>query len=175
MRPYKGLETLLRALARVPDVELVVAGDFWTGTKPVAKLIGELGLRGRVVLRPGYVDAHDLPALFGSVDALVLPYRAGSASQNVDLAYGFGTPVLATRVGTFAEHVRDGVDGLVVAPGSVDALVEALQQLYSPGMVAKLRAGVRAPDSDSAWATYVEGLAVDLVGPAQVEDSPSRP
>lgn len=175
VRPYKGLASLLGALAQVPDVELVVAGDFWTGTKPVTKLIDDLGLTGRVQLRPGYVDAHDLPSLFAGVDALVLPYRAGSASQNVDLAFGFGVPVIATKVGTFPDRVQDGVDGLLVEPDSVEALVGALRQLYSPGTAAKLRAGVRPPDSDSVWAGYVKGLTVDLVGPSQVEGSPSRP
>ena len=58
VRPYKGLDVLLRALAGVPaHVTLTVAGEFWGGTEPTEKLIADLGLRDRVTLRPGYLPA----------------------------------------------------------------------------------------------------------------------
>ncbi|WP_405144852.1 glycosyltransferase family 4 protein [Sphaerisporangium sp. NBC_01403] len=158
VRPYKGLDLLLRALARVPGVSLTVAGEFWGGLDETRALIAELGLGERVELRPGYVPADDLPALFGDADALVLPYRSATASQNAWLGHEHGLPVIATRVGALADHVTDGVDGLLVEPGSAEALTEAITRFYAEGEPERLRQGVKAVDPDPYWATYAEAL-----------------
>jgi glycosyltransferase involved in cell wall biosynthesis len=157
VRPYKGLDVLLRALAAGPaDVALTVAGEFWGGVEPTRALVAELGLAGRVEVRPGYVPAGEVPALFAAADALVLPYRSGTASQNVDLAHLHGLPVVASRVGTLAEAVIDGVDGLLVPPGDAGALAAALLRLYEPGVLEALRAKVVPPDADDAWSCYLD-------------------
>jgi glycosyltransferase involved in cell wall biosynthesis len=157
VRPYKGLDVLLRALAAgPPDVALTVAGEFWGGPEATRNLIAELGLTGRVELRPGYVDAAEVPALFAAADALVLPYRSGTASQNVDLAHLHGRPVVATRVGTLPTAVADGVDGLLVPPEDPAALGAALRRLYEPGVLAALTAKVRPPDADGDWDRYLD-------------------
>ncbi|MBP2706058.1 glycosyltransferase family 4 protein [Microbispora sp. RL4-1S] len=158
VRPYKGLDLLLRALARVPGVALTVAGEFWGGVEQTRALIAELGLSDRVELRPGYVAADEVPGLFAQVDALVLPYRSATASQNVWLGHEHGVPVIATRVGALPDNVDDGVDGLLVAPGSVDALAEALGRFYEPGTPGRLRAGVRPVDPEPHWAAYLKTL-----------------
>ncbi|MBO3745090.1 glycosyltransferase family 4 protein [Streptosporangiaceae bacterium NEAU-GS5] len=158
VRPYKGLDLLLRALAMVPGVGLTVAGEFWGGLDETTALIAELGLGDRVELRPGYVAASDVPALFDAADALVLPYRSATASQNVWLGHEHGVPVIATRVGALPDNVADGVDGLLVEPGSAEALAEAIGRFYEPGVARKLREGVRAVDPAPYWAAYVETL-----------------
>jgi glycosyltransferase involved in cell wall biosynthesis len=162
VRPYKGLDVLLRALARAPaHVTLTVAGEFWgpgVGTGQTEKLIAELGLENRVTLRPGYVPVREIPALFRAADALVLPYREATASQNVVLAFSYGVPVIATTAGALAEAVRDGVDGLTCAPGDVDDLARALTAISVPETAAWLRSGVRAVDPEPYWAAYLRAL-----------------
>ncbi|SDG65231.1 Glycosyltransferase involved in cell wall bisynthesis [Sinosporangium album] len=158
VRPYKGLDLLLRALAATPGVRLTVAGEFWGGLDDTTALVRELGLGDRVELRPGYVAAEDVPALFAEADALVLPYRSATASQNVWLGHEHGVPVIATTVGGLADHVTDGVDGLLVEPGSPEALAGALARFYAPGEPERLRAGVKAVDPDPHWATYLDTL-----------------
>jgi glycosyltransferase involved in cell wall biosynthesis/SAM-dependent methyltransferase len=167
VRPYKGVDLLLRALADVPDVRLTVAGEFWGSTERYERLIGELGIGDRVTLLPGYVPGERIGQLFERSDALVLPYRGGTATQNVALAHAYRRPVVATTVATMAEQVDDGVDGLVVAPGDVGALARALTRLYDePDLLPRLRAGVRAPRPDEAWAVYIRTLT-DQVPPAE--------
>ena len=58
VRPYKGLDLALEALAQVDpalDARLVVAGRFWEPRACYDALIDSLGLRGRVEIRDGYV------------------------------------------------------------------------------------------------------------------------
>jgi glycosyltransferase involved in cell wall biosynthesis len=159
VRPYKGLDVLLRALACGPaHLTLTVAGEFWGGTGETEKLVAELGIEGRVRLRPGYVPASEIPALFAVADALVLPYREATASQNALLAFSRGVPVITTTAGALADLVRDGVDGLTCAPGDVADLTRALREISAPGMAARLRAGVRAIDPEPCWAEYLQAL-----------------
>ncbi|SDK26158.1 Glycosyltransferase involved in cell wall bisynthesis [Nonomuraea maritima] len=156
VRPYKGLDLLLRALPE--GVGLTVAGEFWGGLDETRALIDELGLGDRVELRPGYVPAAEVPELFAAADALVLPYRHATASQNVWLGHEHGVPVIATRVGALADHVTDGVDGLLVEPGDVGALRAAIERFYASGEPERLRSGVKAVDPAPFWSAYTEAL-----------------
>ncbi|REE98400.1 glycosyltransferase family 4 protein [Thermomonospora umbrina] len=162
VRPYKGLDVLLRALAAgPPEVSLTVAGEFWGGVDATRSLITSLGLDERVSLRPGYVPAADVPGLFAEADALVLPYRSATASQNVWMAYEHGVPVIATRVGGFPGQVRDGVDGLLCDADSVESLTQTLKRFYAPGEPERLRSAVRPVDDAPLWAAYLERLLPD--------------
>ena len=159
VRPYKGLDVLLRALAQAPShVTLTVAGEFWGGPAETEKLIADLGLAGRVTLRPGYVPADKIPALFAAADALVMPYREATASQNALLAFAHGVPVVTTTAGALAEAVRDGVDGLTCAPGDADDLARVLTAISDPRTLRRLRAGVPAVDPEPGWAAYLRAL-----------------
>ena len=160
VRPYKGVDLLLRALAdgTPDDVSLTVAGEFWEGTGELDALIADLGLTDRVRLRDGYVPADELPALFASADAVVLPYRTATATQNVWLAHEHGTPVVATRAGTLPDHVREGVDGLLCKPGDEADLARALKEFYTPNTPERLRSAVRPVDPEPHWRSYTERL-----------------
>ena len=160
VRPYKGLDVLLRALAGAPaHVTLTVAGEFWGGTGQTETLIAELGLRDRVTLRPGYVPADRIPALFAAADALVMPYREATASQNALLAFAHGVPVITTTAGALAEAVRDGVDGLTCAPDDAEDLLRALKEISDPQTAQRLRTGIRAVDPEPGWADYLQVLS----------------
>jgi len=159
VRPYKGLDVLLRALAQAPaEVTLTVAGEFWADTTEMDNLIAELGLADRVTLRPGYVPADEIPALFGAADALVMPYREATASQNALLAFSHGVPVITTTAGALAEPVRDGVDGLTCAPGDTEDLLRVLKEFSDPQVARRLRAGIPAVDPDRGWDGYLRVL-----------------
>ncbi|MFA1539705.1 glycosyltransferase family 4 protein [Actinomadura monticuli] len=160
IRPYKGVDVLLRALAEGPDdVSLTVAGEYWGDClDDLRELARSLDLESRVELRSGYVPAADVPGLFASADAVVLPYRMATASQNVLMAYEHGLPVIATDVGGFAAQVRVGVDGLLCPPDDVAALAAALRRFYEPGEPERFRSGVRPVDDGPLWAAYIDAL-----------------
>jgi glycosyltransferase involved in cell wall biosynthesis len=159
IRPYKGVDVLIRAIAHVPHVNLVIAGEAWGKTKDkLVALIDELHLSKRVTLKTGYVPAEELPELFAQADALVLPYRSSTGTQNVDMGFAHGVPVIATRVGTIAEHVRDQVDGLLCKADDVEDLVRTIEYFYEPGVAEELRRHVQKPSQDATWKKYVEIL-----------------
>jgi glycosyltransferase involved in cell wall biosynthesis len=159
VREYKGIDLLIEAAREVPGVVVTVAGEQWGAAgEKVRKLAAEPGLANRVRLRAGYVPGAQVPGLLAEHDILALTYRHATASQNVLLANAHGLPVLASRVGTFPGQVRDGVDGLLVPPNDLPALVDALRRLTEPGTLEKLTAGVPEVDLDSPWEAYVRTL-----------------
>jgi glycosyltransferase involved in cell wall biosynthesis len=159
VRHYKGLDVLFRALADATSgVSLTVAGEIWEDKDELLKLIADLGLQDRVTLSEGYVPAEDVPAAFAAADALVLPYRSGTASQNALIAFQFGIPVIATRAGAIADAVEEGVNGILCAPDDVGDLARAIRQLYEPGTLARLRHGVRPVDPGPLWSDYVAAV-----------------
>lgn len=174
VRPYKGLDVLVAALARIPRLRLTVVGEIYPGATDVTGLAAGAGVADRVRLRPGYLPAAEIPELFAAADALVLPYRSATASQLVALAHEHGLPVVATRVGNFPDVVTDGVDGLICAPGDVADLERALRELYRPGRLAALRAGVRPADPEPVWRAYLDTLSALAMAPRRAEDTPRR-
>ncbi len=162
VREYKGFDLLLEAAARVPDVEVTVAGEQWgRAGERLRQAAADPRLGGRVRLEDGYVPGERIAALAADHDVLALPYRHGTASQNVLLARAHRLPVVVSRAGTLADQVRDGVDGLVVPPGDVGALAGALREVARPGRLAELRAAVPPVDLDTPWRGYLETLLHD--------------
>jgi glycosyltransferase involved in cell wall biosynthesis len=159
VREYKGFDLLLEAAAQVPDVEVTVAGEQWgRAGERVRALARDPRLAGRVRLEAGYVPGERVAVLAATHDVLALPYRHATASQNVTLAHAHRLPVVASATGTFPTQVRDGVDGLVVPPGDLDALVAALRAVAGPERLAQLRGAVPPVDLDGPWRRYLEAL-----------------
>jgi glycosyltransferase involved in cell wall biosynthesis len=177
VRPYKGLDILLRALAGAgPQVSLTVAGEIWDGQEELLRLISGLGLQDRVSMSGGYVPTAGIPAVFASADALVLPYRSATASQNALVAFRFGIPVIATRAGAIADAVDDGVNGILCDPGDAGDLARAIRALYEPGTLERLRAGVRPPDPGPIWDDYLAAVGkAASAGRSPARDGHLRP
>jgi len=123
--PEKGFDVLIRALAELPDCRLVVLGD-GPARPELARLARELGVAGRVRFA-GWVDPPW--ALKWGFDVLVAPSRVEGFGLVAVEAILAGIPVIASRVGGFAEMIDDGATGLLVEPGDAASLAAAIRQL----------------------------------------------
>lgn len=133
--PRKGVDDVIRAMALLPDAELVVVG----GPEPsraasdpecrrLAAVAAEAGVAGRVALR-GSVAREEVPALLRSVDVLVTaPWYEPFGIVPLE-AMACGVPVVASRVGGLRDTVVDGVTGLHVPPRDPAAIAAALRAL----------------------------------------------
>jgi glycosyltransferase involved in cell wall biosynthesis len=154
VRPYKNVEGLLEALARIPSAlrpTLIIAGAWLIDPAPVQRRLKALGLEGTVVLREGYVPNDALPTLFAAADAVVLPYRSATQSGAVHLAFAYDRPVIVTNVGSLAEAVEDGVTGRVVPANDIDALAKAIVDTLDGDTAATMRAAMAARGGDGGW------------------------
>ncbi len=77
--------------------------------------------------------------LFRAGDASLLSSSWENFPHTVVEALAVGTPVIATRTGGVAEVLEDGVNGLLVEPGDVDALTAAIDRFFlDPALAAVL-------------------------------------
>ena len=134
----KALGDALAALARVDGVSLVLAGD-GPERRALERRAGELGVDGRVHFL-GPLARDDVLTLFRAADAALLTSAWENLPHSVVEALAVGTPVVATAVGGVPEVVRDGENGLLVAPGDVDALADAIRRVSEPGLRGALAA-----------------------------------
>ena len=137
IRPYKGLEDLIRAFDALSADEagryhLSVVGETWEDWTLPAELIVASPHSDRIAFVNRYVSDAEAAAFYAAADAVVLPYRRGSASGPLQIAMSHGLHVLLYSVGGLVEAVRDYPGAQLIEPNDVSALTEALRGL--PGV-----------------------------------------
>ena len=166
IRRYKGLDVLVRALAGLPEAQLVVAGDPLDSIEPVRELARKVGVAERIDWRLGYLPESEIEALMREATIVVFPYRSGeSASGALATALGHGRPVVATEV--VGETVREFDAGIVVPPDDPQALAEACGRLLEDeAWLAHAYEGTKRAREALSWGPIAEAherLYADLV------------
>jgi D-inositol-3-phosphate glycosyltransferase len=173
--PRKGFDTVIRALAAIPDAELVIAGgpvaeklDDDAEASRLRRLAERFGVADRVRLI-GAVPRPDMPALLRSADVVVCsPWYEPFGIVPLE-AMACGVPVVASAVGGFLDTVVDGATGTLVPPRRPDQLAAAVRKLLAEPFWREAygTAGVDRARSRYSWDRIAAGtLAVyeDLLG-----------
>jgi glycosyltransferase involved in cell wall biosynthesis len=131
IRPYKGLEHLIRAFEQVKkDLavpwKLVVVGETWEGWTLPLELIGSSPYRDDIELVNRYVTDQEAAGYFQRADVVALPYLRSSASGPLAIAQACGLPVVVTAVGGLVEAVADYTGAVLVQPDSPEDLARGL-------------------------------------------------
>jgi glycosyltransferase involved in cell wall biosynthesis len=141
LAPNQGVDVAVRALADIPEAELVIAGGPEHGKlrgdkayRALLRLASELNVRDRVIFH-GSVSEGDLPALLRSADLLV-DAPTGEPFATVALeAMACGTPVVASAIGSHLDTIIDGTTGLLVPPGRPGAIAQRIRTLLASPML----------------------------------------
>lgn len=163
VRPYKGLDVLLEAMVHLEkdDVQLSIVGEFWNGESEALKFIVDHEIAAKIEIVGRYVSNDEAAAYFTRCDVVVLPYHSATGSAVIPLAYHYGKPVIATRVGGVPDVVEDGITGTLVEPGSSSQLVRAIKDALS-GAVSYDADEILKIKGRMTW----DGLAEVVIGPA---------
>jgi glycosyltransferase involved in cell wall biosynthesis len=153
--PYKGLRYLIDAMPLIadciPDIKLIIAGrgenlnqHFPNGVDP-----------NRYEIMDRYISQSEVAVLFQRSVVAILPYIEASQSGVAALAFGFGVPVIASRVGGLADMIHDEQDGLLVQPGDSRALAAAVVRFLKDANMQKRMGAVAFARSqtDLNWST----------------------
>lgn len=160
VKPYKGVDVLLRAVAQLPPgarrqlrVSVVGAPSPWAHGLPA--LVERLGVRNEVELDLRYVPDEEVGQVLASADVFAFPYREIEASGALMAALPFARPIVASRLGLFAELLEDDVHGALVPPEDPKALAAALARLTSdPGLRGRMGTAVaRLAGETPSWGT----------------------
>jgi glycosyltransferase involved in cell wall biosynthesis len=165
IKPYKGLDLLIEAVARLPEAvrlrtRVVVAGRPRMDIAPLVARIAELGLQAQFDLRPQRQSEEEMAVLFAQADAFVFPYRQIDASGVYFLVKSLGKWLIASQVGIFAEDIEPGVQGALIPCEDVDALAAALQSavLERPRREPQTVADSWAPIGQATRTLYLQAM-----------------
>ncbi|MDQ3890457.1 MAG: glycosyltransferase, partial [Actinomycetota bacterium] len=132
IRPFKGVEDLVRAFDSIPPGEierywLTIVGETWENWTLPQELIARSRYRDRITFVNRYVSDEEADALFGGADVVVLPYHRSSQSGPLHIALHLGLPVVTTRVGGLVEAVEGFEGAFLSEPRNGDSLLAAMR------------------------------------------------
>jgi glycosyltransferase involved in cell wall biosynthesis len=186
MQSWQGVDVLLRAFARLADLDdlrLVICGSARSHqARGHERLAARLGLEERMLWHWSLPAAELAPwvshALFS-----VAPLRdcarnavQGCAPLKILESMAAGVPVIASRLPPVAEIINDGVDGRLVAPDRPDELARAMRILLAyPDLRAAMAIRGRARIADQfLWShalTQLAAVYASLRAPADLSSS----
>jgi glycosyltransferase involved in cell wall biosynthesis len=154
MEREKGVHDLISAWesARIPSGLLLLVGS--AGIKDPAPT-------RQLPPRTFYVGwSSEIQSYLSVADIFVLPSYVEGMSNALLEAMSAGVPCIATCVGATPDIIRDGVNGLTIAPGDRMALIGALEAFAADG---KLRDKIGAAAQESVRANYEIGAVVRTI------------
>lgn len=160
IRPYKGVEVLLRALGRLGDIDglkCLVSGEIYGDGSRIRELSAALP-EGCVTLEDFYIPNEEVALRFRAADVVVLPYLSATQSGIVPVAYKCDRPVIVSRVGGLPDVVRDGESGFLVEPGDDQQLAAAIRRFFIDLDCPAMAEGIRKMRETLTWKGYAAKL-----------------
>ncbi len=136
IRPYKGVEYLVRAFDGLPDTvvsasRLTIVGETWEGHSLPLDLVVRSPHRDRIDVCNWYASDAEVRAQFARADAAVFPYVRASQSAAAHLAMACGLPIVASSVGGLHEVLEEYDGAMFARPGDVRELRDRLVAVRS--------------------------------------------
>lgn len=159
--PYKGLEDLIQAepliTKEIPEARIVIAGQGEDFRRYDRLMVN----RDRFLILNRMIPYDMAASLFQRSRVVALPYREASQSGVIPIAYAFGKPVVATRVGSIPEVVDDGETGYLVSPRDPQALAEAIVRILSDRALREVmgRNARRKAMEEMSWTSIAQKTA----------------
>jgi glycosyltransferase involved in cell wall biosynthesis len=158
LKPYKGIDVLIRALAWIqPDLRarcrIRIVGQPYMDVSALQNLAETCGVGSMIEFDLRFVPDAEMESMIAQSSALVFPYREIEASGVLMAALAKGKPIIASRLGAFAETISSGTHGLLVPPEDERALAQALSRLLEyPALLERMTASVRnLRDAIPSW------------------------
>lgn len=134
VKPYKGVDVLLRAISMLPaDIRAAcrvkVVGKPDMAMAPLFSMASELQVQQHIEFDLRFVPDSEVASLVASADIFVFPYRQIDASGVLMLAIAGGRPIVASNIGIFAEWLGPQGVGTLVQPDNPAELAHALLPL----------------------------------------------
>ena len=136
IRYYKGLDVLLKALAKAnkklkPKIQLMIAGEFWEEPQTYLELIKKLNLQKQIHLVNHYISNEQVGLYFIATDAVVIPYRGTTGAGPAKIALAFDKPIIATNTGDNQDLFAQAKIGELVEPDDVEDLSKGIINFFS--------------------------------------------
>ena len=136
IRPYKGIEELVKSFKKLEDKEirLFIAGRVFGNYEYKYKIEKLCEDDKRIIFVPEFIADDDIQVYLNACDIYVLPYKDITTSGAALLSISFGRPLIAPDIKTFIEVVTQEI-GIIYnaskSSGIDSALRRAKKMLWS--------------------------------------------
>jgi len=162
VRRYKGLADLLVVLAQIraqlDQPHLLIAGEFWEDKQPYLEMIERLQLADIVTIHDHYIPNETLPTYFAAADVLVTAHRQKTGSGAIQMATGFGLPVVMPPDAPNERASEASVNGTLDHATHRAALAQAMLDYWRKPATYTDSPAISEPDQ--SWVRLVDALLV---------------
>jgi len=137
IRKYKGLDLLLDGFEKVQNkngnLKLVIAGATSSiqMENEYKERINQISKNNNILYHSRFIPTKHVAQYFIAADIIVLPYKNIFHSGLMHLAYSFGKPVIATKVGDFEETIEHGKSGFILKYNDATNLSQTIELAFS--------------------------------------------
>lgn len=161
IREYKGLDLLIKAFAderlKNLNVKLLVAGEFYTDSKPYLELIDKLNLSSKIILHTSFIENSNVTRYFSCADIVAQPYKHATQSGVTQIGYHFNKPMLVTNVGGLPEIIPNNVAGYVTEPDE-RSIADALYDFFNNDKKDFFESNVREEKKKYLWSNMTSAV-----------------
>ena len=134
LKPYKGIDTLLAAIALLsPEIraraEIVIAGKPSGSAEELEASVSQAGLDGTVKVVPRFLSESELSSHIEHAHVLLFPYHRIDASGALLAALDRGRALIVSKLPAFTEALSGDGSALLVEPGSPESLAQAMTRV----------------------------------------------
>jgi glycosyltransferase involved in cell wall biosynthesis len=165
IRNYKGLDILLESIAilkkrnwqpATSSWKLLIGGEFYEDEQKYNRLIEELDIRDKLVLKTDFIPNSEVKYYFSAADVVIQPYRNATQSGVTPLAYHFDKPMIVSNVGALPDYVPHEKAGLVTEPNS-ESLANTIERYFDFGEEYFIL-GLRSEKIKYSWPVLTEEI-----------------
>jgi starch synthase len=164
---WHGLERLVESFAQVlpefPNAKLMLVGD-GEARSVVEEKINDLGV-GNAVIITGLIPHTHVPEILAIADVVTIPYpqlpeELWFSPLKLYEYMAAGKAIVASSAGQITEVIQDGYNGILVEPGNVDELAQAIINLFKdPTRRERLGQNARQQAvTQHSWEQYINRL-----------------
>jgi glycosyltransferase involved in cell wall biosynthesis len=161
IRDYKGLDLFIKAFSesrfRKRKLKILVAGEFYTDSEKIFKLIDEKGLGDEIIIRSEFIPDSEVASWFCASDLVVQPYKSATQSGITQIGYNFLKPMLVTNVGGLPEIITHNKGGYVVDP-EPSAIADAIDDFYSNSREKEFIEGIKMDKKKFGWDKMIKSI-----------------
>lgn len=157
IRPYKGLDVLLKSLSQFErDVYVTIVGEYWGDKAEIEEKIVSSNYKN-VTARIEYVTMEEAANYFEQADVVALPYISATGSAVLAVAYHYKVPVIASSIGGLKDGVLDGTTGWLVEPGSAYDIAKTVNSIDRK-KAAGMKSAIEQFGKDNSWSAFARHL-----------------
>jgi D-inositol-3-phosphate glycosyltransferase len=143
---YKGLDLLIESLDHISiplqkEIKLIIAGNSKSPTyiEQINEQLENSKMKGNIIPHIQYIQDEDIERYFMAADCIVLPYRNIYQSGVIFMAYNFGLPILATRVGNFENDIISGMTGFLIDTNEPSVIAKSIEEYFESSLYLNLQ------------------------------------